>query len=412
MSETKLGIRKFHDAAGYVRVALRYGLPGAGWNRPPYAHFTSASGARVDRQGRPVRQGERANFSPIEWDLALPTRPPPAPNDTPTIAAIWPIITRSATFVRVFDAIRRAGAMLRAPRTDGVSCVHVGTPMIDVASAPRGGFIARVVEQVTIAFVFADGVGLPVIDAQAPDFARLGAGVLIERYGRAKLLAALVRDEVLSAGGPDIGGPGLRGDQLEAFDRHRAGETTFDVAALAIGRSAEGDTGAPFHTGYGPPAGRHLDEAFTARPSPTRPRVDPEIAPLVALVTRLAAVDHATRDGARGALGLGFDVVDVSNVYWTVSRSGATPAALALELHEPIDGSPRGCFVVHPAQPVTIEQLAAAFPGGVPLHAGARASDHHASIAFPLGARAVIASFDLWKGAVDPLVVGPYLRTA
>ena len=410
MSETKVGIRKFHDAAGYVRVALRYGLPGADWNRPPYAHFTSAAGTRVDRQGRPVRQSERANFSPIEWDLPLPTRSPPIA-EAPTVAAAWPIVTRSATFVRAFDSIRRIGATLRAPRTDGVSSVHVGTPTIDVASAPRGGFVARLVEQVAIGFVFADGVGLPGTDAQAPDFVRVNAGFLIDRYGRAKLVAALVRDEVLSAGGPDIGGPGLRGDQLEHFDRHRTGEATFDVAAVAIGRSAEGDTGAPFHEAYGPPAGRHLHEAFTARKPVGRPRVDPAVAALVALVTRLDAVDHGTVEGAHRALGLGFDVVDVSNMYWTVSRSGETPGAAALELHVPNDGSPRGRFVVYPDRSFTIDQLGAAYPGGIPLHVGARAGDRHASIAFPLGRRALIVSFDFRTGVVDLVVVGPYFRS-
>ena len=404
MSETKLGIRKFHDATGYVRVALRYGLPGPGWNRPPYAHFTSASGTRVDRHGRPVRQAERANFSPIEWDLAVPTKPAPE-GDTPTVAAIWPIVTRSATFVRAFDAVRRAGATLRAPRTDGVSCVHVGTPMVDIASAPRGSFVARLVEQIAIAFVFADGAALPLSDAQAPDFARVNASFLIDRYGRAKLLAALVRDEILNAGGP-----GLRGDQLEIFERHRAGETTFEVAAAAIGRSAEGDTGAPFHEAYGPPVGRYLHEAFTSRKPPTGARVDPAIADLVALVARLDTVDQARRDGARRGLGLGFEVVDISNVYWTVARSAPTPGALALELHEPNDGSPRGRFVVYPDKPFTIDQVAAAHPGGLPLHVGARAGDHHASMVFPLGRRALVVGFDLRTGAVDPVVVGPYLR--
>ena len=411
MSETKLGIRKFHDASGYVRVALRYGLPGSGWDRPPYAHFTSATGMRVDRQGRPVRQGERANFSPIEWDLAVPARPR-SEAGVPTVAAVWHVLTRSAAFVRAFEAIRRVGATLRAPRADGVSCVHVGTPMIEVAAAPRGGFVARLVEQIAIAFVFADGAYLPVTDAQATDFARVNANFLIDRYGRAKLLAALVRDEILSAGGPDIGGPGLRGDQLEHFDRHRMGESTFDVAAAAIGRSAEGDTGAPFHEVYGPPAGRLLHDAFTARKPVTRSRVDPAVASLVALVARLDTVDHATVDSASRSLGLGFDVVDISNAYWTVSRSAATPGAAALELHVPNDGSPRGRFVVYPDGPLGIDQVAAAYPGGIPLHVGARASDRHASMAFSLGRRSLVVGFDVRSGVVDPVVVGPYLRPA
>jgi hypothetical protein len=410
MSEDHEGsVRKTKDASGYVRVALRFGRASPGFLRPPYAHFTSASGARVDRWGSPVRQAERANFAQIEWDLPAPSRPAPVAVP-PTVAAAWPLVTRSPTFVRLFDGVRRAGFTIRVPRTDRVSCVIAGTPMIDIAEAPRGGFVARLVEQVATASAFGDGAGVPVLDPRAPDFARTNAGFLIERYGRAKLLAAVIRDEILVAGGADIGRPGLRGDQLEAYDRHRSGETTFEVAATELARSAHGNLGAPFDEVYGPPAGRHLHAAFMNRFPGGAPRKDPELAPLVALLGRLAAVDNPLREVAEPVLGVGFDVVDLSNPYWTVSRSGALAPALAIELHEPNDRSPRGRFVVYPEQPVTLGQLVAAFPGGVPFHVGARATDTRATMAFPIGARGLFAGFDVLTGAVDPLVVGPPVR--
>lgn len=417
MSVAKQRIRKFHDASGYVRVSLHYGARGPGFEQAPYAQFVDTSGNRVDRHGRPIRQVERANFGAIEWDLPPPEVPPPAPDAT--VAAVWSLVGRSATFLRLMNTVRRGGFTLRAPRPDGVSGVLLGTPYIDVAARPRNGFVALLVEEVAVASSFIDGVGLPHFASGSPEITRVNATFLMERYGRGKLLAALVRDEILLGGGPDIGGPGLRGDQLEAFDRHRLGEIAFDVAAREIGCSPDGDTGRPFDPREGPPAARNLREAFadripvvaTGMESPLRsPRVDQALAPLVALVQGLAAIEQPRREAAERALSTSFQVIDIANPYWTISRCGPRSPVVGLDLHEPNDGSAAGRFVLYPEKMPGLAQVAGSFTGGVPFHTGARASDTRATMAFPVGRRSLFAAFDIATGDIDTLVVGPPIR--
>jgi hypothetical protein len=178
------------------------------------------------------------------------------------------LASRATTFARAFEDVLRAGWEVRIARDDERPGVRKGEHVIAVEKI-SSAFVARLAHQV--AFARALAPPLPLADPTARDFARVNAVALLTRDGLARLDAALVRDELLHAGGPDIGGPGLRGEQLHAYEGFRRGIFGREDAARVIGLSSDSALAEGFVPGEGPRIARNLSRAFACTPRGTLP---------------------------------------------------------------------------------------------------------------------------------------------
>ncbi len=260
----------------------------------PHAHYFSADGHRVDQAGKPVEARSRGSFRPIAWDL--PEGPaPPAAGAAADLAAALELACRSARFRALLgDVFARGWLLSRADDLLAPGC-RKGPDLLSVDLTRPGGLVAQLVLQVAQAHALADS--LPVREVATSDFARNNALFLIRAWGKALLDQAIVRDEILAVGGADIGGPGLRGLQQEAYDVYRRRDDVPLARVVdAIAFSVDGAIGASFVPGDGPPLLANLDRAFVRPPRAAGGmsggvRSDDVLGPLDRLARRVDSID-------------------------------------------------------------------------------------------------------------------------
>jgi hypothetical protein len=187
----------------------------------------------------------------------------PAPPTLDLDSAIA-VALRSATFGAVWTNARRAGWAIRLARGGEPTGVFKGPHLIALEPAPPSALAARLAHQVALAVALA--APLPIRAPDDPRFVRKNAAWFLKQDGAARLLAAIVRDEILATGGPDIGGPGLRGEQLRVFEAFKRGRLPWAATVERIGLSRDSLEARGFTTADGPRIARNLASAFVAPP--------------------------------------------------------------------------------------------------------------------------------------------------
>src|SRR5512140_1580779 len=248
------------DAHGRTRLKLKRGRGAYDGPEGPHAHYFGETGQRLDEQGRLIEARTRRNFRPIKWDL--PAARPPAPAGPPDLDAAVALARRSPTFRRLLDEVLRSGWVIELAVPGFGSGCRKGPNTISLDAGERGAFVARLVHDVGYALGL--GEALPVVDVNAAGFPREDALFLMRKWGHATLNQAIVRDEILAAGGPDIGGPGLRGLQHEAYDLFRRGEMPLARAIDALAFSVDGALAVGMMPYKGPRVVSNLERAFIA----------------------------------------------------------------------------------------------------------------------------------------------------
>jgi hypothetical protein len=142
--------------------------------------------------------------------------PPARPRTPPSIDHALAVASRSALFTRMLDDVLREGWVLDLARIGRPRGVTKGPHLIAIEPEPPGPFVGRLV--LAVALAHALPAGLPIADPGDKSFVHANAVAYLKWDGEARLDAATARDEILAAGGPDIGGPGLRGGQLHFYD--------------------------------------------------------------------------------------------------------------------------------------------------------------------------------------------------
>ena len=189
---------------------------------------------------------------------------------------------------------------------------------------------------------------------------------------RAALDQALVRDEVLLSGGPDIGGPGLRGLQIEAYDVARRQSVAADRVVDAIAFSVDGPMARNFSSEVGPLVFRQLTSAFAA-PGVATGALPPDISRALEEVRRLSRLDAATVGQHFGVkLALRAVGVETGHVDLLSAEPETGPFSL-LELTMPVLGrsrpkplAPRLLLV--PRYPVSQFEMSGWYGLGTPYH--------------------------------------------
>jgi hypothetical protein len=278
------------DARGRTRLKLKRGRGAHDDPNGPHAHYFSVAGTRCDQSGRLVEARARGNFRAVRWDL--PEAAPSLPSGPPDLSVALTLARRSATFRAELDNVLRSGWVIElAAPGFGAGC-RKGPNTISLDTSTRGGFVARMVRDVAYANALAEP--LPVLDAKAPGFLREDSLFLMRKWGQAMLCLAIVRDEILAAGGPDIGGPGLRGLQHEAYDQHRRQGIPLARTIDAIAFSIDGALAAGFSPFGGPRVGRNLEQAFVAPPVIVASSMSAEMLQVLERVRLLPTIDEHT----------------------------------------------------------------------------------------------------------------------
>ncbi len=279
--------RLIADSEGRPRLKLKRGQGEPSNPRGPSAEYFSATGGRIDSQGRPAEARSAENYRPIRWDLADP--PVAAPSGPPDVGLALGLARRSGTFVRLLDQALRAGWVVELAASGfGAGC-RKGPHTISLDARSRGAFTGRLVHSIAYANVVADP--LPALDPASPAFLHDNAVFLMRRWGHAALEQAIVRDEILFAGGPDIGGPGLRGMQVEAFDIFRRNGEPLPLAIDAIGLSPDGPLARNFRDAEGPLLADNLAKAFVPPQTLVPGTLTPDILDVLERIRGLPVID-------------------------------------------------------------------------------------------------------------------------
>jgi hypothetical protein len=247
------------DAEGHLRMKLKRGTGHERAEEGPHVHYFSRTGVRLGRDGSRVDARSRDNFRPIKWDL--PEQAPARASGPPNVEAALDVARRSPTFRRLLDETLRSGWGIELGNAAFGSGCRKGPHTIALDSR-RSTFVARMIHHVALACALAEP--LPSLDPAHPSFVREATVFLMRRDGHAALHQAIVRDEILLAGGPDIGGPGLRGLQLEAYDVHRRERVAIERAVDAVALSIDGEHADGFTPETGPRLARNVRAAFVA----------------------------------------------------------------------------------------------------------------------------------------------------
>ena len=276
-----------NDAGRVVRKVKR-GIGPHTAHGGPHVQYFAAGGARVDHIGRAVEARARDNFRPVQWDLPEEEEAPPAPLD---IEAALTLARRSPTFRARLDEVLRAGWTVEVASAMSGAGVRRGAHRVALDTSRRDALVARMVHDVALAAAY-EAPDSPAFPVAATSLRELALGVM-RLAARAALDHALVRDEVLLTGGADIGGPGLRGLQIEAYDVARRQSVAADRVLDAIAFSVDGTMARNFSSEGGPLVLRQLTAAFAA-PSVVTGALPPDISRALEGLRRLPRLDAAT----------------------------------------------------------------------------------------------------------------------
>jgi hypothetical protein len=387
MSDANLPPRFSRAPDGTLRLKLKRGRL-TGYGQGADAHFFDPTGRRVDANGEVVRARARANFMTVDWDF--PDPPAPWKAEPPRLDAIVHQLSRSDTFARLLDAVQRAGWALESAESGDTPGAHKGPNVIAVdlnASAP----FARLVHHVALAHALDGPLAIP--DPGDPLFVRENAIAYLRRDGAARLDAAIVRDEILAAGRPDIGGPGLRGDQLLTYHRFKRGLVPRAEAADAIGLSHHSHEASAFHAEHGPRIAQNLARAF----GPARAQGDllgPEV---------IALVDRARRAPDLPAL-VGAHPT-AKNPYFVTYEGPLDPPLSRIEMRVSTPTRARRVLLrVRPDARLTYAAFAVWYGEGTPLHVDASECPL-ATVAASPGAGYVTATYAVTTGALASIAL-------
>jgi hypothetical protein len=261
---------------GVLQRKLKRGIGEHGDPFGPHVHHFGRGGRRIDGQGRSVTARARENFQAIDWDIY--DRGAQPPTGTPPdldIEAGFTLLRRSPTFRRILDTVLRAGWIIDQATPSLGPGSRGGSHSLAFDTSRRASFLARLVH----AFGLADAHDTPLPAVDGSDEAQVHAAALflLRRNARALLAHATVRDEILLAGGPDIGGPGLRGLQVEAYDVSRRQQVSADMLIEAIAYSVDGRMADKYEPSEGPLVARNLRAAFGPPPVGGRGTLSPEL---------------------------------------------------------------------------------------------------------------------------------------
>jgi hypothetical protein len=400
------GIRKYADAAGLTRLWLRRGGARPGFTQPPTAQYVDTKGFRVDRHGRRVRATQAENFREIAWNLPEPegTEPEPPPAAPPTLADAIALADGSPLFKKTLDALAREGWGIAVDPSAKAPACALGPCSITLDLPRRSILAARLVHEVGLARALT-GAPLPAIDPAQPTFVRENALALLDRHGEAKLFHALVRDEVLAYGGPDIGGPGLRGDQALGYRYFRTGAISRDAALASISRSVDAEELRGFDRELGPVVAQHLDAAFVSgTPMPARP--GNAFLETLDRVRALPAFDQTTVAAALRAKLVARPGLRPHQEVFGAKLLGGPFADV--ELRQPVYEKPGvQRLVLVPSKGFSFDSVAAWYGRGQPHHLGARATDDLATVAYGDGPRWLFATFSVTSGELAAIAFQP-----
>jgi hypothetical protein len=301
MTDGSTTVRTVRSASGALLVKVKRGRGKDG----AHAYFFDGAGGRINTNGEPVRA--RSCSTRIEWDLGEPEARMAASFDLPGAIAL---ASRSRTFARALKDVLAEGWEIVAAGPPGV---HKG-PHLVVLEPPA--LVAHLIHVVPLARALR--APLAVADPADPTFAHDNAIQYLRWDGAAHVDAAIARDEILADGGPDIGGPGLRGDQLHFFEGFRRGLFTHAEAAERIGLSADSPEARGFSPAVGPRIAQIFARAFLPPPPPTT--VLPNA--LIATIERARAASPGTGLASVAQDGLRVDVRR-TRVLISLDRGGA-----------------------------------------------------------------------------------------
>jgi hypothetical protein len=406
MSRPNTPPRTSLDAEGNTRVKLKRGRTAPSYGQGSHAHYVGTDGVRLDRQGRRVDLRANGNFAAITWDLEKDDVAPTF--ELPKLApAIELLVKRSTTVKRLLDEVSRAGWIVQLADKFYPSAVRKGPHVIEVDVSLRHAFVARLVHD--IAFARALRSPLPVLDAKTPGFAHDDGLFYLRCEGEAALVTAIVRDEILSFGGPDIGAPGLRGSQLDAYAAFKRGQIDEARAKELIAVSPDGAWVAGADPKRGPRVAQNLDAAFvTERPPPIQ-RLRSDAIEAIERLRRLRSFD---RGALERDLGVRFAMRDDQgpNVHLRRHEADLEYGPLEhAELREPVPGisglAPR--LVLRP-RALSYPQVAAWLGPGEPHHVDASLERlAHATVAYPFDTTTMFVTFRVRDVAVRSLTVVP-----
>lgn len=352
------------DAKGKPRLKLKRGR-GTDELLGPHVHYVSGSGVRTDQSGRPIPARSRRNFRKITWDL--PEAPPQAAAGPVDVAAALVLARRSPTFARLLDEVLRSGWVIDLAGPGFGAGSRKGPHTISLDAHRRGAFVARMVHEVAYARALADP--LPLLDVAAPGFPREDAVFLLRKWGEAALAQATARDEILLAGGPDIGGPGLRGLQLDAYDVQVRQSVARERVLDAIGLSVDGLLVQGFSPTEGPHVAMNLARAFVPPAAIVSTGLTAEMLQLLEHLRRLPAFDAVAVGHAFG-VELAPRPLGVDTPYLDVKAALLESGPFSwVELRTPVRGvalAPRLLLV--PRYEMSHFDLASWFGLGVPHH--------------------------------------------
>jgi hypothetical protein len=378
------------DPQGRPRLKVKRGRGSLDGPEGPHAHHFSATGSRVDEAGRPVEARSRDNFRRIRWDLDDPPAAPPG--GAPNLGAALALANRSGTFRRLLDDMQREGWVIElAAPGFGAGC-RKGPNTLSLDTRRRGAFVAHLVHAVAYACALAEP--LPSIEEGASGFPHEHAVFFLRRWGHASLHQAIVRDEVLAEGGTDIGGPGLRGLQQEAYERYREEDVLLARVIDALAFSIDGALAADFVPGEGPRVAKNLTRAFIAPPANPRGLISAEMFEGLERACELPVLDVA-------GLARTFDVAlvpgppTIENAYVSLARAQLRSGPFAtVELrqssHADTHFTPRLLLV--PRLSVSHFDLLSRLGPGAPHHIDPL-DDPFATVAYTLSGRQVYVTY-------------------
>jgi hypothetical protein len=281
------------DAQGRVRLKLKRGVGDEHSPLGPHVHYFGSSGARIDSTGRALEARARQNFRPIRWDL--PEEASPRVTEPPDVELALGVLRRSPTFAKLLDQALRAGWVLEVATPAFGAGPRTATRTISLDASKRSAFVARLARDVALAC--AKETPFPWQPTSASSFVHAATMAWMRLWAEAAIAQARIRDEILVAGGPDIGGPGLRGMQVEAYDIAVRQTVPHERLIDAIAFSVDGELAERFKPQTGPHLATTIADAFLPPKTLVVGSLSAEMLQVLDAVRALPALDpfHVSR---------------------------------------------------------------------------------------------------------------------